>query len=223
MVPKLIETCLIQYFDKFNLLCPDQFGFRSRFLTELSLNSSTDTPKRAIHMGHIVGTIFADFTKAFHTINHTILLHKLDVIVIYGPPLSLIRNYLTNRSHVVEINGCLSQHKILIKCGPQGSILGQLIFLVYIMILRIFLSLQIAYYMLIILLYLVQTCLTEVLYLLSSYLDNLMSWCKLNQLYIHPAKTHFMLLQNVVIHTSPAVLFLVVLIDTYLKLHQLIK
>lgn len=62
-------------------------------------------------MGQIVGTIFVDFTKAFDTVNHTILLHKLDALGIRGPSLALIRN----RSQVVEINSCLSQPKLLIK------------------------------------------------------------------------------------------------------------
>lgn len=236
IVEKLIVTRLTKYFDKFNLLSPHQFGFRPGFSTEHALISFTDTIKRAIDMGHIVGAIFVDFTKAFDTINHTILLHKLDALGIRGPPLSLIRSYLSNRSQVVEINGCLSQPKLLIKGVPQGSILGPLLFLAYINDLPNFLKLTSA------VIYADDTTifahkksLTEVLSLLNSDLDNLVSWCKLNQLYINPAKTHFMLfhspmrnidptpsitLQNVVIHASSAVLFLGVLLDTHLKFHQ---
>lgn len=236
IVEKLIVIRLMKYFNRFNLLSPHQFGFREGFSTELGLISFTDTIKHAIDTGNIVGAIFVDFTKAFDTINHHILLYKLEALGIRGPPLSLIRSYLTNRFQVVEINGRLSRPKLVIKGVPQGSILGPLLFLVYINDLPNCLKFTNS------VLYADDTTifahknsLSEVIALLNSDLDNLTSWCTLNQLYINPSKTHFMLfhspmrnldrtpsitLQNHVIHASSAVLFLGVLIDTHLKFHQ---
>ena len=76
--------------------------------------------------------IFLDFAKAFDTVNHKILVEKLAYNGVHGKTLSLFESYLSNRTQVVEVNGKISE-KGLIKHGvPQGSILGPLLFLLYI-------------------------------------------------------------------------------------------
>lgn len=119
----------------------------------------------------------------------------------------------------MEINGCLLQPKLLIKCVLQSSILGPLLFLVYIIKLPNCLKFTNNIYADDTTIFAHKKSLTEVLSLLNSDPDNRISWCKLNQLYINPAKTHFtffrspmrnadptpsITLQNDVIHTSPA-------------------
>ena len=76
--------------------------------------------------------IFEDLSKAFNTINHDILLQKLNAYGIRGMPNLLIKNYLKNRKQFVEYRGCQSNMNV-VSCGvPQGSILGPLLFLLYI-------------------------------------------------------------------------------------------
>ena len=78
--------------------------------------------------------IFLDFSKAFDTVDHSILIEKLQCYGIRGLALLWIKNYLNNRKQYVSYNGVKS-NLLTIKYGvPQGSILGPLLFLLYILI-----------------------------------------------------------------------------------------
>ena len=132
ILEKLIFKRTMNFLKYHNVFTNSQFGFRQKHSTIHALLNFVDKVTHAIdNYSHLIG-IFLDFSKAFDTINHDILLHKLSHYGIRGKALEWFRNYLNNRKQYVSLNDHNSTLKD-IKCGvPQGSILGPLLFIVYI-------------------------------------------------------------------------------------------
>ena len=109
-----------------------QYGFRENHSTDHALIEIVDSIKLTIDDDKIAGGIFVDLTKAFDTVNHSILLEKLNIMGIRGIPHKLMESYLTNRFQYVQIGNSKST-LLPINCGvPQGSVLGPLLFILYI-------------------------------------------------------------------------------------------
>ena len=109
---------------KHKLINTKQFGFRSKHSTENALISLIETINKYIDNGEIVCGVFIDLQKAFHTVNHEILLEKLKHYRTRSKQNDCFRSFLTNRKQYVSMEGFFSQTKI-VKCGvPQGSNLG---------------------------------------------------------------------------------------------------
>ena len=129
---KLMYARLINFFSKHNILYENQFGFQSNMSTEYAVNQVLNYIIETLERNEIGVCIFLDFAKAFDTVNHEILLDKLEHYGIRGIALKWIKNYLTNRMQCTEVGDTQSDLE-LIKCGvPQGSVLGPLLFLIYI-------------------------------------------------------------------------------------------
>jgi hypothetical protein len=109
-----------------------QFGFRETYSSEMAIITLMDRIISALERGHYMVGIFLDFSKAFDTVNHGILLAKLNKYGIRGPANKWLEHYLYEREQYCYLNDHSSK-RLTIKCGvPQGSILGPLLFLVYI-------------------------------------------------------------------------------------------
>ena len=116
--------------EKYSILYKYQFGFRKGYSTEQAILEIIDLLKKAMDKKLVTYGLFLDFSKAFDTINHDILLSKLYRYGIRGNPLRWFENYLYNQ--VVKIGDTISSSQTII-CGiPQGSTLGPLLFLLYI-------------------------------------------------------------------------------------------
>ena len=121
------------YLDQKKLLYKFQSGFRSRFSTDTCLIHLTDFIKFQMDKGHYVGMVLLDLQKPFDTVDHNILLMKLEAIGLNEDVIKWFRSYLTrltDHQQLVDVSGTLSS-SAEIKCGvPQGSILGPLLFLI---------------------------------------------------------------------------------------------
>ena len=128
---KVVFTQLYEYFDKNNLLYSSQYGFRKKHSTEMAGLELTDRILKDIDNKDASLTIFMDLSKAFDTLDHQILSNKLKYYGVNDTPLKWFSNHLTGRQQCVEIDGNRSSLLPLTTGVPQGSILGPLLFLIY--------------------------------------------------------------------------------------------
>ncbi|CAB4005710.1 Hypothetical predicted protein [Paramuricea clavata] len=137
IVSKILERSVFNQIYKFlndnSLLSKHQSGFRPKHSTLTTLIQMCDTLYENMDNGQLSGVVFLDIRKAFDSIDHTILLQKMnDQFGIKNVELDWFKSYLTNREQACIVNGAMSSPKTIV-CGvPQGSILGLLLFLLYI-------------------------------------------------------------------------------------------
>jgi len=128
----ILKDRLLSFLNHTNFFSENQYGFLPNKSTETALLKFTDFIYRSINSNKITIAIFLDISKAFDTVNHKILLHKLHTIGIRGNYHNLFVSYLSNRQQIVKIGDCYSD-MLSINCGVfQGTVLGPLLFLIFI-------------------------------------------------------------------------------------------
>ena len=114
------------------ILNNNQYGFREKHSTINAITALTSDVIKALENKDSVLSVFLDLSKAFDTIDHQILLYKLEFYGIRGTPLKWFKSYLSNRKQYVKYNNSDSLQQDITYSVPQGSILGPLLFIIYI-------------------------------------------------------------------------------------------
>ena len=195
IMERILYDQLYNYLTKFRILSDCQFGFRKSHSTTTALLDCTNEWYVNLDKKLFNLVVLIDLKKAFDTVDHQILLKKLELCGIKGQALTLFKSYLTNRNQICQIKNFISSDRA-IRCGvPQGSILGPLFFLLYINDLpqclnktkpRLFAddtNLTAA-----------SQSITELENAVNSDLENLRKWLIANKLSLNVAKTEFILI-----------------------------
>lgn len=128
---KILSSNICKFLEKYNLLCQQQHGFRKHHSTASAVLSLTQLINTALHENKLAAVVFVDLKKAFDTVDHAIMLNKLNHYGFRGEAYSLLSSYIENRQQAVVINNIISSLKYLQTGVPQGSVLGPMLFSLY--------------------------------------------------------------------------------------------
>ena len=129
---RLISKRLISFFNKFDILTTKQFGFLKRHCTEHAILDLKEYIMNNLEKKEVTAVLFLDLQKAFDTVSHDTLLKKLKHYGVRGSIYELISSYLSDRKQFTKIQNMSSDLASVLWGVPQGSVLGPLLFLIYI-------------------------------------------------------------------------------------------
>lgn len=133
---KILETIikiqLTQHFESNNLFSTSQFGFRAKLSTTLAINKLSEIISKGYEEGEYIHAQFLDLSKAFDCVSHDVLISKLGFYNFDISSINLIRSYLTKRYQYVTYQNINSGLLEMNHGVPQGSILGPILFLIYV-------------------------------------------------------------------------------------------
>lgn len=132
VVEKLVYDRVLAFLDRHGLLCSSQFGFRKSRNAGDAVFSFLEDLYLGLNGGESAAAVFCDLQKAFDCVDHGILLGKLGVYGFRGTALDWFKSYLTGRTQRVTFEQTSSEYLEICSGVPQGSVLGPLLFLIYI-------------------------------------------------------------------------------------------
>ena len=207
ILERLVFNRCIEYIDSHNILNKHQYGFRANHSTYMAVMQLVDKVNKAVERKDTTVGIFLDLSKAFDTIDHNILLYKMEYYGFRGVVHQWFKSYLDNRKQYVYINSIKSNNQNIL-CGvPQGSILGPLLFILYVNDITKTSD---------ILNFLLFADDTTILYshsdivskipLINTELLEVSNWFKANKLSVNASKTNYMLMGTSHMTNSPSLL-----------------
>lgn len=132
ILEKVLKKQLMTYLEENNLISKSQYGFRQNLSTADAIDDILNTITKSLDKGNKSLAIFIDLQKAFDTIDHKILFKKLKKIGMSNTTLNLLISYMSERSQCVKIENRKSKPLPINYGVPQGSVLGPLLFLIYV-------------------------------------------------------------------------------------------
>ena len=239
IIEKLVHKRLYCFLSSQSVFYTSQYGFRPCHSTAHAVNEFIDDTVTEFEKNKIQIGVCLDLSKAFDTIDHNILINKLNWYGIRGIALEWFTNYLKNRKQFIQYKNIKSSTQ-MVPCGvPQGSILGPLLFILYINDLANSLTNSKA-----ILfaddttIYMSSTNIVQLYESINRDLDSLSEWFRANRLFLNISKTHYMLfgqnpvkipetlsikIMNEIIEHKQTVIFLGMYIDEKLDWHEYIN
>ena len=191
---KIMYNRLDSYIKSNNILISNQYGFRPVHSTYMAMLDMVNKISDSVDNHEVSIGIFIDLSKAFDTLNHSTLLSKLEHYGIRGISLLWFKDYLTNRKQCVSFNGAVSRMKP-ITCGvPQGSILGPLLFILYVN--DIVNCSNLLYFILFAddtNIFFSHKCYKDLMLIVNTELVKLSEWFRANRLSLNIAKTNYIL------------------------------
>lgn len=132
IVEKIVKSRMTTFLGRYNILNSNQFGFQKAKGTNDAIFRFLEEVYRFLNVKESVAAVFCDLSKAFDCVDHGILLSKMECYGFRGLALEWFRSYLTGRNQRVLLGGSYSEKRFIDRGVPQGSVLGPVLFLLYI-------------------------------------------------------------------------------------------